>query len=128
MVATYHYDAKTSPACVVGERPRPLVTEGSGVCAATARRSIWTSVEGELEICECADIDGGRKRKVVCMGLHSGCRSQVVRPRLVHFISLIPPFSFCPSFHFSLQKKYSCTLGMGGCGLYSGLFLKENGE
>jgi hypothetical protein len=51
----------------------------------------------------------------------------VVAKWCVH-ISLVPPFSFFPSFHFSLNKKYSCTLGMGGCGLYSGSFLKENGE
>jgi len=111
MVATYHYDAKTTPACVVGERPRPLGTEGSGVatgvCAATARRSIWTSVKGELEICECADIDGGRKRKVICMGLHSCCRGQMVRPP---YISLIPPFSVCPS---SLRKKVLMYIGHG---------------
>lgn len=127
MVAAYHYNAKTSPACVVGERPHPLGTEGSGVCAATARRSIWTSVEGELEICERADIDGGRKRKVICMGLHSGCRGQVVRLRLVHFLD--SPFLLLSIVLFLPPKKmYSCTLGMGGCGLYSGLFLKENGE
>ena len=125
MVATYHYDAKTSPAYVIGERPRPLVTEGSGVgtgvCAATARRSIWTSVEGELEICECADIDSGRKRKVICMGLHSGCRGQVVRLRLVHFPD--PPFLLLSIVPF-LPPKKKVLMYIG----HSGLFLKENGE
>ena len=107
MVATYHYDAKTSPACVVGENPRPLSTGGSGVttgvCAATARRSFWTSVEGELEICERADIDGGRKWKIICMGLHSGCRGQVVCLHFIdspiHFLSIVP--------FLSPNKKYS---------------------
>ena len=103
MVATYHYATKTSPACVVGEHPRPLGTEGSGVCAATARRSIWTSVEGELEICERADIDGGRKWKVICMGLHSGCRGQVVRSRLVHFLG--SPFFLLSIVPFLPPKK-----------------------
>jgi hypothetical protein len=129
MVATYHYDAKTSPACVVGERSRPLEGSGvgTGVCAPTARRSIRTSVEGELEICECADIDGGCNWKVICMGLHSGCRGQMVRPCLVHFLG--SPLLLLSILPFLLPKKtYSCTLGMGGCGLYSGLFLKENGE
>ena len=129
MVATYHYDAKTSPACVVGERSRPLESSGvgTGVCASAARRSIRTSVEGELEICECADIDGGCNWKVVCMGLHSGCRGQMVRPCLVHFLG--SPLLLLSILPFLLPKKtYSCTLGMGGCGLYSGLFLKENGE
>jgi len=56
MVATYHHAAKTLPACAVGEQPHPFITEGSGVgtgvCATTARRSIWTFIKGELEICE----------------------------------------------------------------------------
>lgn len=90
MVATYHYDAKAPPAGV--GPPRPLGPEGSvvapGVRATTAWRGVWTSVEGELEVCECADFDGGRKRKAVCLGLHSGCRSQVVRrPLLVYLLN-----------------------------------------
>ena len=61
------------------------------------------------------------------MGLHSGCRGQMVCPRLVHFPgSLFLLLSFVP--FLRPDKKYSCTLGMGGCWLYSGLFLKENGE
>ena len=53
----------------------------------------------------------------------------VVAKWCVHdlFISLV---SLSPFVHHSIstKKRYSCTLGMGGCGLYSGLFLKENGE
>ena len=82
MVATYHDDAKAPPACV-GASPHPLGPEAflaaPGVRAATARRGIWTSVKGQLEVCERADIDGGRNRKAVCVGLHSGCCGQVVR-------------------------------------------------
>lgn len=47
----------------------------------------------------------------------------------VLFISFILPFSFVHrSIYPSEKKKYSCTWGVGGRGLYSGLFLKENGE
>src|SRR6266852_8278410 len=116
MVATHHYDAKTSPGGVDGEHPRPLEGSGigTGVCAATARSSIWTPVEGEPEICECADIDGGRNWKVICMGLHSGCRGQVVRSRLVHFLG--PPFLLLSTVPFlPPKKKYSCMLGMVVC-------------
>ena len=113
MVATHHYDAKTSPGGVDGERTRPFEGSriGTGVCAAPGRRSIWTSVEGEFEICECADIDSGRNWKVICMGLHSGCCGQVVRSRLVHLLG--PPFLLLSIVPFFPPKKVLMYIGHG---------------
>lgn len=62
--------------------------------AATRRRSVWEPVEGESEDCECADIDGGREWEVVCLGLYSGRRSQVVRSPLPPLFTPLSSSSF----------------------------------
>jgi hypothetical protein len=52
-------------------------------------------------------------------------------PNGVSMSCSFPWFPFSPYVNHPVspsEKKYSCTLGMGGCVLYSGLFLKENGE
>jgi hypothetical protein len=58
MVAADHYAAEAAAACI-GTRISQLALElaHTGVRATTAGCAVWTSVEGELEVCKRADID-----------------------------------------------------------------------
>jgi hypothetical protein len=107
-------DAPRSATFTTFVSPSPFPSpHGAGAGGGTARGSgIWAPVEGQLEACECTDIDRRREWEVVCLGLYSGCSGQVVRP--------IPPLS--PPFFVVVPVRLSLLVAC------SGLFLKENGE
>lgn len=74
---------------------------------------VWETVEGELEVCECADIDGKFERGAVCMGIYTRRRSEVVRSQFLDSYSLssrtyvvvscLPCLQFCWDHHLVIS-------------------------
>ena len=120
MVAADHYRAETPHACAPAH-PLLFVRSASWAWAwprlrGAARDAVWTPVEGEPEVCERADIDSRPEWQAVCLGIHPSRRGKVVR---------CPSSSPLPLFP---SPSYISPPVLMGAGVYSGLFLKENGE
>jgi hypothetical protein len=112
--AADHYDADAAATCIgPGTRVSQLAHEPAhtGVRADTAECGVWTFVEGELEICERADINTRRWRRFICLGVHSCRRGQMVRHRVI--LRRSPTFSSCPSTLLFSSKKMLMYIGYG---------------